>query len=107
MEVGRDGGVEVVGVEAGEDVVAAMEEGAVAEGGNNRGSSIPSFYSQRETSSCVNQVIGCFSALCLHVSPFGALFRGIVLSSLLGSVRVVCINMKSRGRPSKYGVRRQ
>jgi len=36
----------------------------------------------------VNQVIGCFSALCLHVSPFGALFRGIVLSSLLGSVRV-------------------
>jgi len=50
VEVGRDGGVEVVGVEAGEDVVAAMEEGAVAEGGNNRGSSIPSFYSQRETS---------------------------------------------------------
>ena len=35
MEVGRDGGVEVVGDEAGEDVVAAM-----AEGGNNRGSSI-------------------------------------------------------------------
>ena len=30
----------MVGVEAGEDVVAAMEEGAVAEGGNNRGSSI-------------------------------------------------------------------
>jgi hypothetical protein len=31
VEVGRDGGVEVVGDEAGEDVVAAMEEGA--EGG--------------------------------------------------------------------------
>ena len=28
------------GVEAGEDVVAAIEEGAVAEGGNDRGSSI-------------------------------------------------------------------
>jgi hypothetical protein len=34
---------------------------------------------------------GCFSALCLHVSPFGASFQGFVLSSLLGFVRVVCI----------------
>jgi hypothetical protein len=35
-----------------------------------------------------SSLIGCFSALCLHVSPFGASFQGFVLSSLLGFVRV-------------------
>jgi hypothetical protein len=36
-----------------------------------------------------SSLIGCFSALCLHVSPFGALCSGFVLSSL----RVLCVNM--------------
>ena len=85
----------MVGVEAGEDVVAAMEEGAVAEGGNNRGSSIHNEYraTHEPNWSRRSSLIGCFSALCLHVSPFGVLYRGLVLSSLLGFVRVVCINM--------------
>ena len=43
-----------------------------------------------------SSLIGCFSALCLHVSPFGAVCWGFVLSSLLGFIRVVCINMKRR-----------
>ena len=43
-----------------------------------------------------SSLIGCFSALCLHVSPFGALFWSFVLSSLLGFVRDVCINMNEK-----------
>ena len=49
-----------MGVEAGEDVVAAMVEGAVAEGGNNRGSSIHN--ENRATGSSVWSVCLCASA---------------------------------------------
>ena len=46
--------------------------------------------------------LGCFSALCLHVSQLRPGLYCIVLSSRLSCLRVVCINMNSEHRSRRH-----